>query len=261
MCCASALPARYLVDVYFYVLLAAVDVVCGCTDSRGWISAFKGFQGARRQPATGKKGGGREVMGEECVAKRDIGVGYGGGSSLKQACACARFGDGVTFYSSACRPPQRQAVMCAQHRMAGHVDMRNRARCKVSAPALATSLAHACVVYAVSRMHAACCSSYCCLCQLAACLHATCYLSTADAPVHTVDTYLLRWYTGLQYLCQSQSPTPHIFPYLCLQHLTQCGPQIRVFSSSRMCLATCRMLPPSEPAPCTSSAHARCVLM
>ena len=94
-----------------------------------------------------------------------------GGSSLKQACACARFGDGVTFYSCACRPPQRQAVMCAQHRMAGYVDMRNRARCKVSAPALATPLAHACVV---SRLHAACCSSYTLL--VPACRWSTRYL-------------------------------------------------------------------------------------
>ena len=105
-----------------------------------------------------------------------------------------------------------------------------------------------------------------CLCQLVAGLHATCCSSTAAATVHTVDTYtahtyLRRWYSGLQYLCQSQSPIPNILPYLCLQHLTQCVPQVRVLfvilSSSSTCLAACRMLPPSEPAPCTSSAHAK----
>ena len=48
MSCASALFARYLVDVYFYVLPAAVDVVRGSADSRGWISAFKGLPPPQR---------------------------------------------------------------------------------------------------------------------------------------------------------------------------------------------------------------------
>ena len=48
MSCASALLARYLVDVYFNVLLAAVDVVRGSADSRGWISAFKGLPPPQR---------------------------------------------------------------------------------------------------------------------------------------------------------------------------------------------------------------------
>ena len=45
---ASALLARYLVDVYFYVLPAAVDVVRGSADSRGWIGAFKGLPPPQR---------------------------------------------------------------------------------------------------------------------------------------------------------------------------------------------------------------------